>query len=113
MKPSKAVKRGCTQTARDKDKKYYYFCSCGTVFLLGILTQTVWIVSREARPKKKEGNLKKKKLYATQRGKGNYIYICMKKAMKKKTEEEKSRRFLKNETKACTCLRLLLELLFP
>lgn len=37
----------------------------------------------------------------------------MKKAMKKKTEEEKSRRFLKNETKACTCLRLLLELLFP
>lgn len=92
MKPSKAGKRGCTQTARDKDKKYYYFCSCGRVFLLGIPTQTVWIVSREARPKKKkEGNLKKKKkkLYATQRGKGNYIYTCMKKAMKKKTEEEK------------------------
>ena len=62
MKPSKAGKRGCTQTARDKDKKYYYFCSCGRVFLLGIPTQTVWIVSREARPKKKkEGNLKKKK----------------------------------------------------
>ena len=54
MKPSKAGKRGCTQTARDKDKKYYYFCSCGRVFLLGITTQTGLIVYRESRPKKKK-----------------------------------------------------------
>ena len=56
MKPSKAGKRGCTQTARDKDKKYYYFCSCGRVFLLGIPTQTVLIVCRGARTKKKKKN---------------------------------------------------------
>lgn len=76
MKPSKAVKRGCTQTARDKDKKYYYFCSCGTVFLLGILTQTVWIVSREARPKKKKGTLKKKNCMRHKEEKGTtYIFV--------------------------------------